>query len=575
MTDELTPPLAPAVVKRRARRPDEVDAPADAAASTPDDSDAPAVRTPEVVVADVPPPQATPRSGSLDALLGGSPDLLGTDEQSGSALEAADLGAAEAVAAEMNEDFAAMFAASLNVGELKIGDRVRGTVVSIGEQEAYVDIGQKSEAVLNRRELLDSKGQLKVEVGQEIEAQVVFVGNEEVRLSYGALQAALLSEQLAEAAEHGLPVEGRVVAFNDGGLEVRFGTRRAFCPKSQVDRGMVNDLSGYVGKTFAFLVTRWDPTGRKIVVSRRTLLEQQAQSMAKETRATLEVGAIVEGRVRKVMPFGAFVDLGGVDGLIHVSEISWQRVEDPNEVLSEGQNVRVKILKLDGKKDRISLSMRAAQPDPWTGLKERFEPGQTYTGKVTRLTEFGAFVELEPGLEGLIHISEFDWTRRIKHPSDVVSEGESVSVVLVEIDKKRKRLALSIKQAQGDPWGDVIGDMKVGGKIEVTVEKVADFGVFAIIGEGVTGLIPKSQVKAPRGTVLGRAYKQGSKIQVQIMEIDRKRRKVTLSERALEEDGAKADFREYKKEMEKQRKAEESGGKSAMALALEAALGKG
>lgn len=517
-----------------------------------------------VVVRDVPHPSEV---RALDDLLAQSPDLLGETEQQGGALDAPDLQDAAAVAAELAVDFAAMLAAEGGMQQLKPGDRVTGCVVSITDNEVYVDVGGKSEAWINRRELADPAGNLSIAVGDELKAQVVQVG-ETVRLSYGALQANLLTEALEEAADAGLPVEGRVDGFNEGGLEVRIGTRRAFCPRSQVDRGFVNeDLSVYVGKKFRFLVTKFDPTGRNIKISRRALLEVEAREQAKETRDRLEVGAVLDGTVRKIMPFGVFVDLGGIDGMVHVSELSWDRVEDPATVVQPGQPVQVKVLRVDGKRDRIALSMKQAVGDPWKTIKERFESNKTYTGTVTRLADFGAFVALEPGVEGLVHISEFDWNRRIKHPREMLEEGQEIEVLLLEVEAKKRRISLSIKQAGEDPWGGTGAEVSVGDRLKVIVEKVAEFGVFATIAPGVTGLIPNSHMDTARGTNHSRMFKPGTEVDVQVIDLDKKRRKITLSRKALADMGAREDYNAYKKVMKEQK----SAGESAFALAFKAA----
>jgi small subunit ribosomal protein S1 len=254
--------------------------------------------------------------------------------------------------------------------------------------------------------------------------------------------------------------------------------------------------------------------------------------------------------------------------LIHVSELSWNRVEDPATVVQVGEQVTVKVLKIEGGKKRIGLSLKQAAGDPWTDAVANFEAGKTYEGTVTRMTEFGAFVELAAGLEGLVHVSELDWNRRIKHPREVLEVGQTVEVLVLEVETKRRRLSLSVKQvAGGDPFREAIAGVKVGQKLEVTVEKVADFGVFAVISEGVTGLIPNSHMNTPRGTNHSRSFKPGTKVDVQVIAVDTKKRKITLSRKALEEGGARADWEAYKKQV----KEEESAGKSALQLAFEAA----
>jgi small subunit ribosomal protein S1 len=554
--EDASGPNGPAVFVRRGRKdrdPNNPDAPAEG--ENPADAASPAA------VAETP-----GDSHSLDALLQRDPSLLESREHGGSALEASDLASSEAAAAELSNDFAAMLAAH-GLPSQKPGDRLRGTVVSITSDSVFVDVGGKSEAFIDRRELLDEHGELTVKEGQVIEAQVIHAGADGLRLSYGALRAHKLSEELAEAAQSGIAVEGKVVGFNDGGLEVRIGGRRAFCPRSQVDRSVPEDLSGFVGRNFSFLVTRFDPTGRKIVLSRRTLLEREAKAKAEETRKTLEPGAILEGVVRKVMPFGVFVDLGGVDGLVHVSELSWSHVEDPKTLVSEGQPLKVKVLRIDADKDRIALSARQAEGDPWDTVRDRFEQGRSYAGKVTRLAEFGAFVELAPGVEGLVHVTEIDWKKRINHPRDALSVGQDVTVAALEIDPGKRRLALSIKQAGEDPWAGMGEGVVPGAGIEVTVEKVAEFGVFCTIAEGVNGLIPNSQMNTPRGSNHRREFPPGTKLQVQVMEVDRRARKITLSRKALEEGGAASDFRDYQKQVKKEQKA----GPSALELAFLAA----
>ena len=508
---------------------------------------------------------------NLDDLIGSDPSLLGETELQGDALEATDLGDdADAIAAELNQDFAALLADAGGLAEFKIGDAVRGTIVSITQDAAFIDVGGKSEAYLERRELLDAKGELTLQVGDELTAQVVALEGEGLRLSRGALKAREVSQLLEEAAANKLPVEGKVVGHNQGGLEIRLGGRRAFCPRSQVARDFSEDLESHVGRTYRFIVTRFDPTGRKLVVSRRMVQEAEAKELAVETRGILEIGAVVDGTVRKVMEFGVFVDLGGLDGLVHISEISWSRVEHPKEVVKQGQTVRVKVLKIDSGRDRISLSMKQAEAGPWEGAAEQFEVGQTYKGKVTRLADFGAFVELAPGLEGLVHVSELDWKRRVNHPREVVQEGQEVEVSLLELNVSRKRLSLSVKQAAGDPWKDVAEGIKVGQKIQVHVEKVEKFGVFCVIKDGVTGLLPNSHTEAPRGAQLRRSFRPGQKLEVTVIDMDRRRRKITLSQKGEGADGHAGDLKAYQKQLRQEQKA----APSAFALALQAARDK-
>ena len=522
---------------------------------------------------DVPTQQEASTSGAssdeLSALLAADSSLSSAEAHKGDAMSEADLALAmkEAQSPPEEQDFATLLKAHGGLSKLKPGERVKGTILSISGSSAFVDVGGKAEATIDRKELLDASGELLHKVGDELEASVIKNSDGVVHLSLGALQAQLLSEMLSSAVETGIPVDGRVTGFNEGGLEVRVGGRRAFCPRSQIDTYGAGALQDYVGRDLTFVVTKYEESGRNLVLSRRQLLERQSKEMAEQTRGTLAVGAVVDGVVRKVMPFGAFVDLGGLDGLVHVSEISWSRVEDPSEVVSAGQQVKVKVLKLDGGKDRISLSLRQAGDNPWDGIKGRYEAGSTYTGSVSRLTEFGAFVDLEDGVEGLVHVSEIDWNKRIKHPSEVLEVGQEITVSVKEVDAKRKRLSLSMKRVGPDPWAEVAGGLKVGTELEVTVEKVADFGIFCTIAPGVTGLLPNSQAIVARSGNIRREFQPGKTVKVGVLALDRRARKVTLSQRALEESGGIADYKAYRKQVEK----EQADQPSALAMAFAAA----
>ncbi len=570
-------------VRRRRRRvatpgaeaPDAVaDAPVEASegAEAPDEAAEPSPAEVEVEVAAVPQGDSAPTGepGSFTVTESDvTPEQLVSDlsEDSGPRLErlTPDQAAAR-VAAQMSADMDELMAGGAGMSDLSPGDRVRGTIVGFTGENVLIDVGAKFEGFLPTREVLGPDG-LAVNIGDEIEAQVVAVDMDGIQLSVGAVRAHQLSEQLESAAANHLPVKGTVVGYNKGGLEVKLGSRRAFCPASQVDRGFSEDLSTHVGETHTFIITRYDPTGRRIVVSRRAWLEREAKELASQTRQMLEPGAVLAGTVRKVMEFGAFVDLGGIDGLVHVSEIAWERVEKPSDVLTEGQAVQVKILKIDSGRDRIALSIKQAQEDPWESVGKTFEAGSHYSGKVTRLTDFGAFVELGEGLEGLVHVSEIDW-KRINKASDVLEVGQEVTVKLLEVDKRKKRLALSIKQAAGDdPWSSNFSALVPGTEIEVTVEKVADFGVFCTISDGVTGLMPSSMTDTPRGTNMNRAFRVGTKIKVFVHEVDQRRRKIALT-RSQSSEGGTSDYKAYLQ----QQKKKDSEGLSALALALQDAF---
>lgn len=343
----------------------------------------------------------------------------------------------------------------------KPGSRVSGTILSIGEEAAFVDIGAKSDAAVALTELTDEEGELTVAVGDTLEGMIS--GRDEASgclvlrvrpggSGLGGDEVAL--EEIAQAREHGIPVEGMVTEAIKGGVQVDVSGIRAFCPISQLDLRFVEDAATYVGRRLTFAVTRFEAAGRggrpNVVLSRRELLEEEERKRREETMARLSVGAVVRGTVTSVTSYGAFVDLGGVEGLLHVSEMGYSRIEDPKELLSAGDVVEVKLLAIeeqegrDGKNRRISLSTKALQKDPWEAVAERFPVGETVSGRVTRLEPYGAFVEIAAGLDGLVHVSEMAVGRRVAHPRDVVELGQDVEVRVLDVDPVKRRISLSL-----------------------------------------------------------------------------------------------------------------------------------
>ncbi|MFO7652254.1 MAG: S1 RNA-binding domain-containing protein [Candidatus Krumholzibacteriia bacterium] len=332
------------------------------------------------------------------------------------------------------------------------GDKVTGTIVQIGEQDAYVDCGGRNELRLDVGELRGEDGQIAHAVGDEITAHVKKDSEGELGLTRAlALDTAGL-EALQQASESGTPVKGKVQDVNKGGLTVQVAGRRGFCPFSQIDLRRVEDPERFIGQELEFKILELSEDGRNIVLSRRALLQERRETEATETRSTLALGDERTGRVTRLVPFGAFVDIGGVEGLVHISQISHERVSDPAEVLEEGQEVRVKVLEIQnlgqGRRERVGLSMKALAADPWPATAERLQPGTDVRGVVTRLVDFGVFVELEPGVEGLVHISEMA-DRRILHPRELVSEGDEVDVRVLTVDLERRRISLSLRQTAG------------------------------------------------------------------------------------------------------------------------------
>jgi len=329
--------------------------------------------------------------------------------------------------------------------EANPGDRVRGKIIEVGDLFAFVDFGGRSEAVIDIQEFLDEEGEPKYTVGDEIEAFVASV-EEEVRLTF-SIRSVGSPELLRQAYDAGIPVEGHVTGVNAGGFEVSLKGIRAFCPISQIDLQYCEDPDVFVGRTLTFRILEYREGGRNLVLSRRKHLEDEERQRIAELRARLQVGVELEGRITRIQPFGAFVDLGGIEGLIPISELSYARVEDPHEVVSEDTEVTVQVIglrNLGEEGERIALSLKATQPDPWEEVAERFPEGSEVTGQVVSVRDFGAFVSLMPGIEGLVHVSELS-EKRVRHPREVVDIGQEISVRVLDVDIEQKRISLSIK----------------------------------------------------------------------------------------------------------------------------------
>lgn len=448
--------------------------------------------------------------------------------------------------------FAEAFEASLNFKTPEQGELLRGTIVSISGDDAYISYGGPSEAVMSAAEL---EG---LDVGDTIEATVVKAGSE-IRISRKMLKGKASLDQLRQTYEARLPVEGKVTGRNKGGFEVTVAGLRAFCPLSQIALGKIENPEGFVNQTYEFRVTELSNDGRRIVVSRAALMKEEAAARAEEARKTIFPGAELSGRVKTLTPFGAFVDLGGIDGLLHVSEMSRRRVVDPKEVVSVGQEVHVKVIKVENDGKRISLSMKDFENDPWADVAERYAPGTPFTGKIVRSTDFGFFIEVEPGLDGLVHVSQLPLGVK---PNDAsVGIGQSVSGWVREVDASKRRLSLSLREvAINDPWESVGQKYPTGKVIEAIIDHLGAPGVFVQIEAGLVGLVPNSEITE------GGSLKPGDKIVVRVMSVDSNRKRISLSHDAAK---AAAEREEYSKFMDDQRGVE---GESAMALAFRRAM---
>jgi small subunit ribosomal protein S1 len=388
-----------------------------------------------------------------------------TDENNGKEESFADL--FESYSTRMNED-------------IQVGDKVKGEVISIGRDTVFIDTGSKIDGIADKKEFVDDKGELPFKEGDLLELYVVARKENEIRLSRAISGIGGLS-LLGGGFEKGIPVEGKVKERCDGGFHVEVMQRRAFCPISQMDLQFVENPDEYVGKTYQFLITQFEEDGRNIVISRKKLLVRELEKAREKFCEDIAMGAELEGRVTRLLPYGAFVELfPGVDGMVHLSELSWSRVEKADDLLNVGDSIKVKVIGIEQvdrpEKLKLTLSMKQVTGDPWEDVEEKFHDGDKATGKVTACANFGAFVEIAPGIEGLVHISEMSYTKRVLKPEDVVAVGEIVPVIVKEIDARRRRISLSIKDAEGDPRIDVQERYKVGQAIEGTEKPLGSLG---------------------------------------------------------------------------------------------------
>lgn len=419
--------------------------------------------------------------------------------------------------------------------ELSVGELVKGTIAAIHGDVALVDVGGKSEAVLERAELDD------LGVGDPVEVVVVEAGDQ-IRVSRRLALERALKEELARAAADGSPVEGKVVGRRKGGYDVTVAGVRGFCPASQIEEGRTDDPDVHLGRSYRFKVLEFDPEKRRLVVSRAALLREERERAREELWARLEVGAEVEGRVRSITSFGAFVDLGGDDGLVHVTELSWRHVRHPGEVLSVGDTVRAKVIELDRERHRIGLSIKQLEEDPWAGLEERLPARSRIEGTVLRKAPFGAFVEVEPGVEGLLHTSQLPPGMGL----DELQEGQTVTCWVREVDPEQRRLSLTMRPLpERDPWERIEMHYQPGQVVEGVVENTASFGVFVELEPGLSALVPVSELGLPRGEDPGAAYAPGARLKAKVLSIDPERRRMSLSVRAWRREQEREEYSKH------------------------------
>jgi small subunit ribosomal protein S1 len=448
---------------------------------------------------------------------------------------------------DQSEDFAAMFEASTQAKRLDQGELVEGTIVAIGPEVALVDVGRKGEAVMDIAELKNAAGQIEVKLGDRVQAMVVSTSGG-LTLSRRLAGAAASDEQLEVAFENGLPVEGKVERAVKGGFEVRIGRRRAFCPISQIDlRGA--DAAEHEGHVYQYRIIEYKEGGANIVVSRRALLEEEQRANAAKLRDKIVPGAVMTGRVISVREFGAFVDLGaGVQGLLHVSEMAWSRVSNPAEIVKAGEEITVKVLRVDGDKQKISLGLKQLSADPWSRVPEVYKVGQLLPGRVTRVAQFGAFVELEPGVEALAHASTFEPTGRSGGWAGQVAAGTTGTFEILAIDLEKKRIGVAlVPQAWGQSEGAAAARPGIvpGARLMGKVERHENFGVFVFLAPGRTGVIPLSETGIAKEGDVRRALPVGADVEVIVQEVDPADRRIRLSAKAVAEAREAEEVREW------------------------------
>jgi len=434
-----------------------------------------------------------------------------------------------------DEDFGALLEAyGGDIGEsVLVGDKINGKIIAIGSETVFVDTGTKIDGVVDKKELLDDKGQLPYGVGDRLELFIIASDESEIRLSR-ALSGIGGLQLLTDAFRNRIPVEGRVTETCKGGFRVAVMQRTAFCPISQMDVKYVDTPENYVGETLLFNITQFEDKGRNIVLSRRKLLEREQKKAREAFFTTLTTGAVLTGTVTRLMPYGAFLELiPGLEGMVHISELSWSRLEKPEEAVRPGDRIQVKVIGIEAgegaAREKIALSVKQATADPWTDVLDRFQPQDLIQGKVTRCAPFGAFVEIAPGIEGLVHISEMSFVKRVQKPTDIVTPGETVTVMVKAIDTHSRRVSLSIRDTQGDPWAEVSERYPVGRSVTGVVEKKENFGYFITLEPGVTGLLPKSKIGQASDPAAFDKIKAGNPVTVVIEAVDSRNRKVTLA----------------------------------------------
>ncbi len=437
------------------------------------------------------------------------------------------------------ESFAALFEESLSRQEMRAGEVITAEVVRVDQNHVVVNAGLKSESFISVNEFRNDRGEVEAKPGDFVLVAIEALedGFGETRLSREKAKRIAAWNELDKALQEGTLVKGVITGKVKGGLTVMTNGIRAFLPGSLVDLRPVKDTTPYEGKEFEFKVIKLDRKRNNVVMSRRAVLEASQGEEREALLSSLKEGTVVKGIVKNITDYGAFVDLGGIDGLLHITDLAWRRVRHPSEVLNVGDEVQAKVLKFDQEKNRVSLGMKQLGEDPWVGISRRYPQGTRLFGKVTNLTDYGAFVEVEQGIEGLVHVSEMDWTNKNVHPSKVVQLGDEVEVMILEIDEDRRRISLGMKQCMANPWDDFAMNHKKGDKVRGQIKSITDFGVFIGLPGAIDGLVHLSDLSwsAP-GEEAVRNYKKGDEVEAMVLSIDVERERISLGVKQLEGD---------------------------------------
>jgi len=437
-----------------------------------------------------------------------------------------------------DSDFAKLFNQEAAGDEIKVGDVVSGSVVEVQSDYVLVDIKYKSEGMIPISEFRIIDGQNQLEPGQEVQVYVEKIENDNGMVVLSKDKADMLNawNDISKAAENEEEIEGTVIAKVKGGLSVDIGVK-AFLPGSQIDLRPIKDLDQFVGKKFKFKVIKFNKKRGNIVLSRRALLEEQREEMRSETLGTMEEGNIVKGIVKNITDYGAFIDLGGVDGLLHITDMSWGRLKNPSEIIEAGQDLELKVLKYDTEKERVSLGLKQLSEDPWNTVKESYPVDAKLKGKVVSLADYGVFVEIADGVEGLIHVNEMSWTKKVKHPSQMVKVGDEVEVKVLEIDSESRRISLSLKALEENPWVELKESYEPGTIIEGDVKSLTDFGAFVGVADGIDGLVHISDFSwTKRVNHPSEVVTVGDKVRAVVLGVDIENERFSLGMKQLDAD---------------------------------------